>query len=50
MAGLVLKSALALIGCLIVGDIAGVLFLVFIDILPFELFSRRRRYLRGSTS
>lgn len=44
MVGTILKSVVALIGCLIVGDIAVVLFLVFIDILPFELFSTPLTY------
>jgi len=44
MVGVILKSALVVIGCLIAGDIAGVLFLVFIEVLPFELFSTPLTY------
>ncbi|QDZ07605.1 hypothetical protein FPZ24_08975 [Sphingomonas panacisoli] len=44
MANVILKSALVLIGCLIAGDIAGVLFLVFVEVLPFELFSTPLTY------
>jgi Kef-type K+ transport system membrane component KefB len=36
MLGLILKSAVTLIGCLIIGDIAGVILLSVVDIMPWD--------------
>ena len=39
MINVIFKSVAAVIGCLILGDLAGMIFLVVIEILPFDLFS-----------
>lgn len=44
MIATVLKAVASLILCLIAGDIAGMIFLVFVEILPFELFSAPLAY------